>query len=179
MRQHFSRVKGVALVVVQRRIAGRRRRNLRPERSNPLTGENFSCGKVRELRALPVFPSFVETLRQYSSQVKGVALVTVRRRIAGRRRRNLRPERSNPLTGENFSCGKVRELRALPVFPSFVETLRQHFSRVKGVALVTVRWRFARASWSTGRNFFSIFLFRPIVFFSFLIIIYSMDDDIA
>ena len=56
MRRHFSRVKGIALVVVQRRIAGRRRRNLRPERSDPLTGENFSCGKVRELRALSVFP---------------------------------------------------------------------------------------------------------------------------
>ena len=118
-------------------------------------------------------------MRQHFSRVKGVALVTVRRRIAGRRRRNLRPERSNPLTGENFSCGKVRELRALPVFPSFVETLRQYSSQVKGVALVTVRRRFAKASWSTGRNFFSIFLFQPIVFFSFLIIIYSMDGDIA
>ena len=118
-------------------------------------------------------------MRRHFSRVKGIALVVVQRRIAGRRRRNLRPERSNPLTGENFSCGKVRELRALPVFPSFVETLRQHFSRVKGVALVAVRRRFAKASWSTGRNFFSIFLFRPIVFFSFLIIIYSMDDDIA
>ena len=178
MRQHFSRVKGVALVVVQRRIAGRRRRNLRPERSNPLTGENFSCGKVRELRALPVFPSFVETLRQHSSQVKGVALVTVRRRIAGRRRRNLRPERSNPLTGENFSCGKVRELRALPVFPSFVETLRQHSSQVKGVACRGPA-AVCQSTMEYRRNFFSIFLFQPIVFFSFLIIIYSMDGDIA
>ena len=117
-------------------------------------------------------------MRQHFSRVKGVALVVVQRRIAGRRRRNLRPERSNPLTGENFSCGKVRELRALPVFPSFVETLRQHFSRVRGIAC-----RGPAAVWQSTmeyrRNFFSIFLFQPIVFFSFLIIIYSMDSGIA
>ena len=117
-------------------------------------------------------------MRRHFSRVKGIALVVVQRRIAGRRRRNLRPERSNPLTGENFSCGKVRELRALPVFPSFVETLRQHSSQVKGVAC-----RGPAAVWQSTmeyrRNFFSIFLFQPIVFFSFLIIIYSMDGDIA
>ena len=117
-------------------------------------------------------------MRQHFSRVKGVALVVVQRRIAGRRRRNLRPERSNPLTGENFSCGKVRELRALPVFPSFVETLRQYSSQVKGVACRGPA-AVCQSTMEYRRNFFSIFLFQPIVFFSFLIIIYSMDGDIA
>ena len=55
MRQHFSRVKGVALVVVQRRIAGRRRRNLR--RSGPIRSlaRTFLAEKFESSGRFPYF----------------------------------------------------------------------------------------------------------------------------
>ena len=51
----FSRVQGsLTLAGVQRRNAGRAEHEIpRPERFRPLSDENFSSGKVRELRASP------------------------------------------------------------------------------------------------------------------------------
>ena len=152
MRRHFSRGQGPsALGVIQRRIAGRAKHEIpRPERFKPLSDENFSAGKVRELRASPYHFSS-RTFFQYIFNTESSGhFPEVAHCTGGSRSFASRPLAVGTAAGGDFASGDqlTQQDRTRTESPAriiickanyfFYGKMRQHFSRGQGPSALGV-----------------------------------------